>query len=168
MNIILIGMRGSGKTTIGQKLAKKLGFKFIDMDKYLSKKENRSISEIVKDEGWDKFRDIEEKIVLELSKLDEKVFATGGGVVLRKANIVNLKKNAKIFWLFAGIETLVKRIGVDPNRPSLTGNPLKKDLEITLRERENLYRSYSDYQIDTEDKNIDTCVLQILKIINKP
>lgn len=163
MNIVLIGMRGCGKTTIGKKIAKKLGFSFVDTDEYLVACEKRNIPQIVKEDGWEKFREIEERIVAEIADLDKCVIASGGGVVLRKRNIDRLKKNGKIIWLQANLETLIKRIGIDPNRPSLTGLPLRKDLELTLKKRSGLYQKYADFKIKTDKKSIEEVIQIILK-----
>ena len=87
MNIILIGFRGTGKTTIGKILARQLGKEFIDADMYLEKKEGMSIKDIFTKGGEPLFRDIESKVIAELSLLDDKVIATGGGAVLRRKTL---------------------------------------------------------------------------------
>ena len=124
MNIILIGFRGTGKTTIGKLLAKQLGKEFIDADVYLEKKEGMSIKDVFKKGGETLFRDIESKVITELSLLDNKVIATGGGAVLREENVKNLKRHGIIILLDADANTLHKRIQRDSHsqqrRPNLT------------------------------------------------
>src|SRR5947209_804954 len=98
MNIILIGMRGSGKSTIAKKLAKKLDKSFYDMDTILSKKVGMTLPDYVKQFGWESFRDKESKIALDVSQLTNAVIATGGGIILREENINALKKNGKFVF----------------------------------------------------------------------
>ena len=97
MNIVLIGMRGSGKTAIGKLLAKRLGKQFIEMDELIVQRLGQSIPEIVNRYGWEKFRDTEEEITREVAGLDNVINATGGGVVTREENIRELKKKGKLF-----------------------------------------------------------------------
>lgn len=155
MNIILIGMRGSGKTAVGKMLAEKLGKKFIEMDEMIVQKVGMSIPEIVRKHGWDKFRDVEAELCREVAQLDDVVNATGGGVVVRRENIRELKKKGKLIWLEVSLDTLLKRIGDDPNRPSLTGKSQREDMEAVLKERRPIYEQAADYIIDTEDKTPD-------------
>ncbi len=119
MNIVLIGMRGSGKTTVGKILARKLGRELVEMDELITQKAGLAIPEIVEKYGWSKFRDIEEEITSEVAGRDNIVNATGGGVVTREKNIAKLKKNGVLVWLKASVDTLVKRIGEDSERPLL-------------------------------------------------
>ena len=168
MNVVLIGLRGSGKTKVGKILAKQLGKRFIEMDKLIVKKAKMSIPKIVEKFGWDKFRDLEEQVATEVSKLKNVVNATGGGVILRKRNISNLKKNSIVIWLQARIDTLLKRIGDDPNRPSLTGNKNRRtDMQITFKERKSLYQKAADFIIDTENKGISQVAEEIIKLLKR-
>ena len=107
MNIVLIGMRGSGKTTVGKILARKLGRELIEMDELIIQRAGLSITEIVARYGWSKFRDVEEEIVSDVAGLNNIVNATGGGVVTKEKNIVQLKKNGVLVWLKASVDTLV-------------------------------------------------------------
>lgn len=164
MNIVLIGLRGCGKTTVGQLLAKKTKYQFIDTDIYLSETAGKSIPEIVKQSGWGEFRNLEEKIIKEVSKRKNTVIATGGGVVERENNIINLKKGGKVFWLYAKVDTLLKRIGQDTNRPALTKNKSpKQEMELIFNKRKNLYSLAADVIIKTDTITPDETVKQILK-----
>src|SRR5258708_33419605 len=93
MNIILIGMRGSGKSTIAKKLAKKLDKQFYDMDTLLEKKVGMTLPEFVATNSWEVFRNKESEIAKEISAVTNAVIATGGGVIVRQKNIDTLKKN---------------------------------------------------------------------------
>ena len=164
MNIVLIGMRGSGKTVVGKLLAERLGKQFIEMDELIVQRAGLSIPEIVERYGWGKFRDVEEEITCEVAKLDNVVNATGGGVVTREKNIQELKKKGKLVWLKVSLDTLLKRIGGDPSRPSLTGRSQREDMEVVLAERSPIYEGAADVIIDTEDKTPEEVAEAIIKI----
>ncbi|MBA7580986.1 Shikimate dehydrogenase (NADP(+)) [subsurface metagenome] len=152
MNIVLIGMRGSGKTAVGRILAQKLGRELVEMDELIVRKAGMSISKIVAQRGWERFRDLEEEVTAEVARRDDIINATGGGVVVREQNITKLKQNGLVVWLTANVDTLSKRIGEDDSRPLLKGKTQQEDIEITLAERQPLYRKAADITIDTEDK----------------
>jgi len=115
-----------------------LGKQFIEMDELIVQRAGLSIPEIVSKYGWEKFRDVEEEITREVAGLDNVVNATGGGVVIRDKNIRELKQKGKLFWLKAGVDTLLRRIGNDQSRPSLTGKSLREDMETVRRAKSNL------------------------------
>ena len=167
MNIVLIGMRGSGKTAIGKLLAKRLGKQFIEMDELIVQRLGQSIPEIVNRYGWEKFRDTEEEITREVAGLDNVINATGGGVVTREENIRELKKKGKLFWLKASTDTLLRRIGNDPSRPSLTGKSQREDMEVVMAERSPIYERAADFIVDTEGKMPEEVVETIAKLYNE-
>lgn len=140
-NIVLIGMPGCGKTTISKGLNSNK--KRIDSDEEIVKKENRSIPEIFKSEGEDGFREIETKIIKEISKEGGQIIATGGGVILRKENMQALKQNGIIYYL----KTPLEKLEVGNGRP-LTSN--REALEKKFEERKDLYELYADVIIDNE------------------
>jgi len=153
MNIILIGFRGTGKTTIGKLLAKQLGKEFIDADVYLEKKEGISIKDIFAKGGEALFRDIESKVIAELSILDDKVIATGGGAVLREENVKCLKRHGIIILLDADANTLYKRIRMDSHsqqrRPNLTAQGGYGEVQFLLEQRKPIYDKIADFVINT-------------------
>jgi shikimate kinase len=165
MNIVLIGMRGSGKTTVGKILAQKLGRELIEMDELITRKMGFSIPEIVERYGWSKFRDIEEEITTEVAKLDNIINASGGGVVTREKNIIKLKKSGVLVWLQASVDTLLERIGEDSQRPLLAGRTQREDVEITLAERESLYQKAADLSINTENKTPEEVAEAIINLL---
>jgi shikimate dehydrogenase len=167
MNIVLIGMRGSGKTTAGRILARKLGRELVEMDELIAKRAGLSISEIVKKYGWEKFRDIEEQVTSEVAEQDNIVNAAGGGVVTREKNIQELKRNGISVWLKAGVDTLLERLGEDSQRPLLVGKTQREDIEITLRQRKTLYQKAADLTIDTENKTPEEVAGAIIKSLKK-
>ena len=164
MNIVLIGMRGSGKTVVGRLLAQRLGKRFIEMDELIVQKMGMSIPEIVSKYGWNKFRDVEEDICREVAQLDNVVIATGGGAVTRPGNIRELKKKGRLVWLDVSLDTLLERIGDDPNRPSLTGKSQREDMEAVLAERRPIYEQSADYIIDTEGRTPEEIAGAIIEL----
>lgn len=163
MNIVLIGMRGAGKTTVGRLLAERLNRDFIEMDFLVSVLAGMPIAEIVKKHGWDRFRDLEAEAVADLADQDNKVIATGGGVVVRPKNIELLKKSGTLVLLEVSVETLLERIGDDENRPSLTGKPRQEDIKQTAKDRELLYKNAADITIETENRPAKEVAEIILK-----
>lgn len=164
-NIVLIGMPGCGKSIIGKILAEKLEMMFLDIDTYIEENEKHSISEIFKN-GESGFRDIEVKAVIELSKKTPAVISTGGGVIQRYENILNLKKNGIIIYINRPIENIVRDIDVN-TRPLLSKGP--SQIYELYEERKAFYKKYCDHEI-MNISNIDDAVNNIIKIyaeINK-
>lgn len=151
MNIVLIGMRGSGKTTVGKLLAKLLRRRFIEMDAMIVEKARTSIPEIVEKHGWEHFRDLESEVAKDMAMLNNAVIATGGGVVVLPQNIEKLKTNGILIYLKAGVDTLVFRMGEDPNRPPLTNKEsLKDEVSEVLQNRRSLYEKAANKTIETD------------------
>lgn len=149
MNIALIGFRGTGKTTIAKLLAKKLDKKPISTDEEIVKKTKMSIPKFVKKYGWEKFREAESDVIERISNLDECVFDTGGGIVMRNENIINLRRNSLIVLLTADIKTITNRIKNSKKRPALTSKGYSDEIKDVISEREARYKRAADYTIDT-------------------
>ena len=145
MNIALIGFSGTGKTTVARLLAKKLGKKFISTDDEIEKKAKTSISKFVKIYGLEKFFELESNVIENVSGLDECVFDTSVGIVIRNENIINLKKSALIVLLTADIRTIMNR--ARKINPSAKNNI--DEIKNVLQERESRYKNAADYAIDT-------------------
>ena len=165
MNIVLIGYRCTGKSSIGKRLANILGWKFLDTDKILEDKIGMSISEFVLKKGWDEFRKLEKEVVKDVSKSDNSVIATGGGVVLNEENMKALKKNGWIVWLKAKPETIKQRMLKDKanTRPSLKGKDPVNEIGEVLAERSPLYRKNSDISLDTDNCSVEELCSVIIK-----
>jgi shikimate kinase len=170
MNIILIGYRGSGKSTVGRRLAARMERRFVDTDDIIESKEGQ-ISDIVKSHGWDYFRAMEKRMIEEISKENNLVIALGGGAVLDPDNVVHLERNGLIIWLKADRETLQKRMNEDPGtntrRPTLTGKGTLEELEETLSVREPFYERASETQIDTSTLDVEAVVERVLVILDE-
>ena len=118
-NIALIGLMGSGKTTIGRELAKALEMKFIDIDSIITTRENRNIVDIFNDEGEEYFRKLERTIIDEESKKNNIVISTGGGVIIDNNNIKNLRKTSYVIYLDSSLECIYERVKNGKKRPLL-------------------------------------------------
>ena len=166
MNIVLIGYRGTGKSTVGRLLAVRLGRELVSTDAEIVERAQRTIPEIVAQEGWEYFRNLESDICRELGVRDRLMVDTGGGAILRGKNVEALKRNAVLFWLTASVETIVKRIGRDNQRPSLTGTKSFVDeIRDVLQERTPKYQSAADHIIATDDRSIDQVVEHLLTLV---
>ncbi len=141
MNIALIGMPASGKTSVGKFLSEKLKKTFIDSDNEIVKAENKTIPEIFQESGEYYFRNVEKRVIRELSMLNSQVLSTGGGVILNPENIENLKGNSRVYFLDRPLDMLI----TTSDRP-LSSN--RSDLEKRYNERYELYKSSADVIID--------------------
>lgn len=147
-NIVLVGMPGSGKTSVGQKLASELSMQFIDTDELIVKRENRDIPQIFKDSGEEYFRKVESEVLREVGTLSGKIISTGGGVIKNVENYFPLKQNSAIFWINRDVEKLVT-----------DGRPLSKDLETVKKlylERKDAYTAFADVKVDNNGDINDT------------
>jgi shikimate kinase len=163
MNIILIGMRGSGKSTIARKLSKILNKPYKEIDRLIVQESNMTIPEMVANHGWEYFREKETIITKQVCEQNDVIISTGGGVITRPENIAALQKNSKIFYLRARIHTLLQRIGKDATRPALTKNTsVAEEMKEVLQNRKALYESTATSIIDTDKKSVNTVVKEIL------
>ncbi|HTD18702.1 MAG TPA: shikimate kinase [Ktedonobacteraceae bacterium] len=166
MNIVLIGYRGTGKSAVGRLLAARLGRELVSTDAEIVRRAQRTIQEIVAQQGWDYFRDLESDICREFGGRDQLVIDTGGGAILRAQNVEKLKKNGTVFWLTASVETITKRIGSDNERPSLTGSKSFVDeVQDVLRERVPKYQTAADHIIATDNQSINQLVETLLRLV---
>lgn len=162
MNIVLIGYRGTGKTTIAGILAHKTGFALRNLDAMIVEWETKTIPEIVEENGWNYFRDVETEVLEEVTEEEGQILDCGGGIILREQNREMLKKAGPVFWLTADIDTIVERIKTDNQRPSLTGKSFIDEIEEVLLEREPLYRACADHVIPTDRLTPDEAAKEIL------
>ena len=154
---------GAGKSTIGRKLAKKLGAQFIDSDKFIEEKTGVDIPTIFEYEGESGFRTREEKSIKELCQLENIVLATGGGAILSKKNRNLLVTSGVIFYLKASADTLFSRTKSGLNRPLLKSSNKLQTITDLLKEREPLYKEIANHIIDTDQHTTNWAMNQILK-----
>ncbi|MBI4845464.1 MAG: shikimate kinase [Candidatus Omnitrophica bacterium] len=161
MNIALVGFMGTGKSAIGVLLSKRLKWNYVDLDELIEKKENMRITSIFSEKGEPYFRNVEKQITAEVSAREGLVIACGGGVVLDKGNILNLKKNGIIICLKASPEVILERTRGQKHRPLLNVADPKKKIEELLVQREKFY-AQADYAVDTSSLAKKTVVNKIL------
>ena len=161
--ILLIGMPGCGKTTIGKEVSKKLGYKFCDMDNYIEDISKSTIKELFKI-SEDHFRDYETKACKELSAINDPIIiSSGGGVVKRKKNIDYFKEKGIIIFIDRPIENIIKDVDT-ASRPLL--NDGRSKLYNLYSERYNLYKDFCNYKI-TNDEGIEKVINNIIEIIKR-
>ncbi|HYV39822.1 MAG TPA: shikimate kinase [Gemmataceae bacterium] len=170
--IFLIGLRGTGKSSVARLLAERLGWNWRDADADLEQQQGRSIREIFAHDGETAFRDIEAAIFADLCNLPRHVVATGGGIILRADNRQRLKDSGKVVWLTADAGTLWQRLQVDPDtkhrRPDLTVGGLA-EIEGLLQVREPLYAECAHFVVDTVGRCPEDVAKAILdKLAAKP
>lgn len=165
MNLVLIGYRGTGKSTVAKRLATRLGWKAISTDAQLVEKAQRSIPDIIASDGWDHFRNLETEVCLALKDQDRMVIDTGGGLILRPENVAALKPNGLVFWLTATVTTITRRISDDTQRPALiAGKTFVEEIQEVLSERTPKYQAAADHTIATDDLSPKAIVSHILHI----
>lgn len=164
-NIVLIGMSGTGKTTIGEELSISLNMDFVDTDTLIENKTGISIEKIFSLYGEDYFRKLESEIVRAIYQKKNQVISTGGGIVLNKDNIIKLKKNGVLVLLHASIDTIVKNIEKSKTvRPLLdSGEDTYLRVKSMYRNRKDMYLTYADIIISVEDKPINKIIYEILE-----
>src|SRR5688500_14384119 len=171
MSIALLGYRGSGKTTIGRRLADRLWQKFVDTDELVVARAGMPIKDIFERQGEPAFRDLESQVVAEVSTLTDHVIALGGGAVLREENRKALKDaGLKLIYLRCEADELVRRIQADPGsadaRPDLTelGGGLAEVRQV-LAEREPVYRSVMTAELDVTHLSPQDAVVYITRLL---
>ena len=160
-NLVLLGMMGAGKTTIGKIVAKEQDMEFIDTDANIEEKCSMKISEIFKKKGEEFFRSEEEKEVLKSLKSTNCVIALGGGAFLNKAVRTNILKNAVSMWLDADLKTLNKRIKWNKKRPLLNEYNNQKRINEIYAERKSIYK-LADYKILCNDLTEESIAKKII------
>ena len=159
--IILIGMMGSGKSTVGKLLAERLKYKHIDTDHIIEETQGLSITRIFDAHGESKFRELEENVIDKISKLTDIVVSTGGGIILNPINTMRLKEMGTVIYLKASLMQLETNLSDTPdNRPLLKTHTLA----VLLKVRESLYTNAAHYCIDIDGKTIEEITSEILKI----
>ena len=163
MNVVLIGYRGAGKSTVGKIVAARLGRVLVSTDAEIVKLSGQTIPDIVEQHGWEYFRDLESKVCQELAGRKGLVIDTGGGAILRPRNVELLKETGRLFWLTASVSTITERIGHDTQRPSLTGvKSFVDEIQDVLRERTPKYQAAADYIIETDGRSASEVADEIL------
>lgn len=164
MNLYLTGMMGSGKSVTGKRLATRMGYGFADLDTLIEEKEKKSIVEIFSQKGEAYFRDLESKVLKEVSTFDNRVYATGGGIILKSANVQLMKATGKIIFLETSPEVLWQRVKDKKDRPLLKGGHEEKLVEI-YSQRKTLYEGSCDLRVNTDGKTAAQVAEEIFQLL---
>jgi len=171
MNVVLIGYRATGKSTVGKILSAKLKITFWDTDAMVEKSMAMQIKEIVALHGWDFFRAKEKETIKYVTQKEDGVVATGGGVVLDQENVNLLKQAGMIVWINAPIQDIVERLKKDAQRaairPQFTSANVAQETVDMMKERLPLYEAAADYIVDTADKNAKQVAEEIYQYLLK-
>jgi shikimate kinase len=165
-SIVLIGMMGAGKSSVGDCLARRTKFALHDTDAIIASNVGESIPEIFAKYGEDKFREVETRALRNLAKTKQAIIVTGGGIVLRDENIDLLKRLGLVVWLDGNEETLFKRAARSGNRPLLHGRNPRKAFAQILQTREQHYAKVAHLRVDTSlltDEEVAIAVLSKLR-----
>jgi shikimate kinase len=172
MRVVLVGYRGTGKSTVGQILARSLGWPFVDTDLQIEQRAGLAISEIFRRFDEPHFRDLEAAVIADLADTDPAVISAGGGAVLRPQNVEHLRNRSLVVWLTAPAETLHRRIIGDAaspaRRPSLTGLPGLDEIRHLLDTREPCYRAAAHLALDTQDLSAEQIAQRIVEYLASP
>lgn len=162
-SIFLVGPMGSGKSTVGRALARKIGYRFIDSDREIEARCGVDIPTIFDYEGESGFRERESRIIDELTSLPGVVLATGGGAILRPENRQHLMCRGHVILLQVDIKEQLRRVAFDANRPLLQTDDPEARLRALMEEREPIYKSVADVEISTDSRRMYHVVSRILR-----
>ncbi|HKI59900.1 MAG TPA: shikimate kinase [Mariprofundaceae bacterium] len=162
---VLVGLMGSGKSSVGRRLAKRLEIPLIDLDEYIVEKAGKTIPQIFDEQGEEAFRDMESEALREVLGKPA-VIATGGGAIMREENRALLKEHPPVIWLKASPEFLASRIDGDSNRPLIAEGETVKKLQALAEVRYPFYESCADYIVprgEMKKRKVLESILRFLK-----
>lgn len=165
-NIILIGFMGCGKSTLGRRLAGRLGHEFLDSDDIVTAKTGKSIAQIFSDEGETHFRELETEALRGLAAARGIVLATGGGAVLREENRTLLKNLGKVVWLHADPDTLFERASRSGRRPLLEVENPRSSFNSLLESRLPVYRATANLELDATGLSHEQVLEKLLRALD--
>lgn len=170
MNIILIGYRATGKTTLARLLAEKLGWQWVDADVEIECRAGKSITQVFSEDGEPAFRDLEAQVIADLCRRQNLVLAAGGGAPLRPESRRLMHESGSVVWLTALPETIHARMAADATtagrRPNLTNRSDLDEIIHLLQKREAVYRETAHHEVDTEGKSPEELARQILEALH--
>lgn len=160
-NVVLVGFMASGKSTIGRKLAKELGYRFVDTDEVIEARAGRPVRQIFEERGEAEFRKLETGVIAELAKDSRLVIASGGGMVLAPRNVELLKGRAFFVYLKTDSSVIYKRVRGSKNRPLLNVPDPLAEIEELMRGREKIYQQVADMTVDTGRATVGEAIKKI-------
>lgn len=165
LNLVLIGYRAVGKTSIGQHLAQRLARPFLDLDLLLEQEAGETIADLVARSGWPEFRRREKELVRRFAVPQDLVLATGGGAVLDPDNVANLRQGGRLIWLRARPETIRARLARDAaqldQRPGLTAAGTLAEIDAVLAQRLPFYQAAADLILDVDHLSVAEAAARI-------
>jgi shikimate kinase len=162
-NIALIGFMGAGKSTIGNLLAPRLGMEYVDLDVLIEEREGKSIAEVFESRGESYFRELEKRVLGEQLSRKGKIISCGGGVVVDPDNTRRLRERSMVVYLRVSPESALERLREARDRPLLQVEDREERIRSLLREREPLYRAAAHLETDTDGKDPDVVVEEIIE-----
>jgi len=163
-NLVLVGVPGAGKSTVGKLLAEELGREFFDSDAEIETRLGKSVSDIFTQDGEATFRESEAQIIAELLAGDNRVVSLGGGSLLNEETRSSVK-NHTVIWLLVNLAGAVSRVGLNRNRPLLLGN-VRGQLADLMQAREPLYVEVATHKVDTSEMSASDVVTAIIGLVN--
>ncbi len=160
-NIILVGLMGTGKSTVGKALAERLGWLFVDSDERIEQVEKKKISDIFAESGEPAFRKVESRVIAELAQGSEQIIATGGGAVLAEENRIVMKENGLVVALTATADEIIARVSGDTSRPLVQGNVAER-VQAIMESRKHAY-DFADVHIATTGAAVSEIVEAIVQ-----
>lgn len=164
MNVALIGFMGSGKTSVGRRLARRLGYRFVDTDHFIEQELGCTVSELFASKGEAHFRELETRLARRLARLDNTVIATGGGFPITPGNLEYLKQAGPVIFLKASLEDILQRLERDTRRPKLKEGNLRETVTRLLEERMPRY-AQADFTVETGQKGMHRVAGEIIRLI---
>jgi shikimate kinase len=162
--VVLVGFMGSGKTSVGRELARRLGAEFVDVDAWIEKVSGRSVRGLFAEEGEPAFREREKAALREVLAVKGRVVATGGGAFLDEGNRQLLKAYGTVVYLEAGVRTILRRVSWDAHRPLLRGGDREKVVRDLLGRRIAGYRQ-ADYAVRTDGRTVGQVAGRIVELL---
>lgn len=165
MRIVFIGYRCTGKTELSRHLSKMTGMPRISTDELIESITSKKISQIVHDDGWERFRELEHEVVVSLKDRHDIIIDTGGGLIEDPLAMKLLKHGSIVIWLKTDIKKIKTYLEKDNTRPPISGKDSAEEIDIIYKRRRPLYKKFSDYELDTTDWNIDELTDKIKKMV---
>lgn len=161
MNVVLVGFMASGKSSVGRRLARRLGYQYLDTDHFIEQHSGLRISEIFSQYGEPFFRGLESKIAARLGGLENTIISTGGGMAAQPGNLAHLKRAGLVVFLKPELEDVIIRLGKDTRRPMVKNGDLRETVTKLWEERLPLYEQ-SDFTLGTKGKSINRVACEII------